>query len=94
MELNEIKQITKQIVIEIITLNNGADEKPVEFEDDDSLIDGGVIDSIGAVQLIEECIQNFDILIHPAELSLENFDTVNRICEFIQSKLMENQQWT
>jgi len=93
MELNEIKEITRRIIIEIITLNNEADEKPVKFEDDDSLIDGGLIDSISSVQLIEECIQNFGILIHPAELSLENFDTINRICQFIQSKLDENQQW-
>ena len=90
MELNEIKKITKKIIVEIIILNNGADEKPVEFEDDDSLIDGGIIDSIGAVQLIEECIQNFDILIQPAELSLENFDTVDKICQFIQSKMDED----
>jgi methoxymalonate biosynthesis acyl carrier protein len=94
MELVEIKEITRKIVLEIITSNGEADDKPVKFEDDDSLIDGGFIDSIGAVQLIEECVQNFDILIHPAELSLENFDTVNRICQFIQSKLTENQQWT
>ena len=93
MELDEIKEITRKIVLEIITSNSETDEKPAKFEDDDSLIDAGLIDSIGAVQLIEECVQNFDILIHPAELSLENFDTVNRICQFIQSKLMENQQW-
>jgi acyl carrier protein len=94
MGLEEIKEITRKIVLEIVTLNGETDEKPIKFEDDDSLIDGGLIDSIGAVQLIEECVQSFDILIHPAELSLENFDTVNRICQFIQSKLMENQQWT
>ncbi len=94
MELDEIKEITRKIVLEIITSNNETDEKPTKFEDDDSLIDAGLIDSIGAVQLIEDCVQNFDVLIHPAELSLENFDTVNRICQFIQSKLIENQQWT
>lgn len=93
MELNEIKEITRKIVLEIITSNTESDEEPAKFEDDDSLIDAGLIDSIGAVQLIEECVQNFDVLIHPAELSLENFDTVNRICQFIQSKLTENQQW-
>lgn len=92
MELNEIREVTRKIILEIITLNTEADENPVKFEDEDSLIDGGIIDSIGAVQLIEECIQNFNVLIHPAELSLENFDTVNRICQFIQSKLVENQQ--
>jgi acyl carrier protein len=93
MELNEIKEITRKIVLEIITLNGEGDHELVKLEDDDSLIDNGLIDSVGAVQLIEECIQNFNVLIHPAELSLENFDTVNRICQFIQSKLMENQQW-
>ncbi len=90
MELDEIKEITRKIVHEIIASNSETDEKPAKFEDDDSLIDGGLVDSISSVQLIEECMQNFDILIHPAELSLENFDTINRICQFIQSKLMEN----
>jgi acyl carrier protein len=94
MELREIKEITRRIVLEIIASNSETDEKPAKFEDDDSLIDAGLIDSIGAVQLIEECGQNFDVLIHPAELSLENFDTINRICQFIQSKLMESQPWT
>jgi acyl carrier protein len=93
MELDEIKEITRKIILEIISSNSETDEKQAKFEDDDSLIDAGLIDSIGVVQLIEECVQNFDVLIHPAELSLENFDTVNRICQFIQSKLMENQQW-
>jgi len=92
MELNEIKEIARNIIFKVIISDNRADEKRVEFEDDDSLIDGGIIDSIGAVQLIEECIQKFDIIIHPAELSLENFDTVNRICLFIQSKLEEYYQ--
>ncbi len=93
MELSEIKEITRGIISEIVTLNSETDEKAIKFEDDDSLIDGGLIDSIGAVQLIEECVQKFNILIHPAELSLENFDTLNRICEFLQSKLMENPEW-
>jgi acyl carrier protein len=91
MELNEIKEITRRIIIGIITSNNETDGQPVKVENDDSLVDGGYIDSIGVVQLIEECIQNFGILIHPAELSLENFDTIDRICLFIQSKLAEDQ---
>ncbi len=90
MELNEIKEITRKIVVEIIASNSETDEIPAKFGDDDSLIDGGLIDSISSVQLIEECVLNFGVLIHPAELSLENFDTINRICEFIQSKLEEN----
>jgi acyl carrier protein len=94
VELNEIKEITRRIIFEVVSLNDEADEKPVKIADDDSLIEGGFIDSIRAIQLIEECVQNFNILIHPAELSLENFDSVNKICQFIQSKLEENHQWT
>ena len=90
MESNEIKEIIRKIVVEIIASNSETDEKPAQFDDDDSLIDGGLIDSISSVQLIEECVLNFGVLIHPAELSLENFDTINRICEFIQSKLDES----
>ena len=93
MELHEIKKIIRNIIADIIALNDEPNAKPIEFGDDDSLIDGGYIESLGAVALVEECIQKFDILIHPAELSLENFDSVNRICQFIQLKLMENQQW-
>ena len=94
MELHDIKEIIRKIIGDIIASNDEPDEKPIEFGDDDSLIDGGYIESLGAVALIEECIRKFDIVIFPAELSLENFDTVNRMCQFIQSKLMENQQWT
>lgn len=92
MELHEVREITRKIVLEIIASNGETDGTPAKLEDDDSLIDRGFIDSVGAIQLIEECIQNFGILIHPAELSLENFDTINRICQFIQTKLIENQQ--
>ena len=92
MELHEVKEITRQIILEIIALDGNTAGKAAKFGDDDSLIDGGHIDSIGAVQLVEGCIQNFDILIHPAELSLENFDTINKICQFVKLKLDENHQ--
>ncbi len=93
MELYEIKQIIRKIIVDIIASNEEPDATLIEFGDDDSLIDGGYIESLGAVALVEECVRKFDIFIHPAELSLENFDTLNRICQFIQAKLMENQQW-
>ena len=92
MEFHQIKEITRKIIAEIVASNNESDEKPIMLGDDDSLIDSGLIDSISSVQLIEDCIQKFDVIIHPAELSLENFDTVNRICNFIRVKLEDNNQ--
>ncbi len=94
MNLNEIEGIVRKIVTEIIASEKEEGAESIRVDGDDSLIDGGLIDSISSVQLIEGCVQNFGILIHPAELSLENFDTINRICQFIQSKLDENQPWS
>lgn len=85
MEIDEIKESVKKIVTEIIAMDTDSDK--ITIGHDDSLIDSGFIDSIGAVQLIEACSIEFDIIIHPAELSIENFDSINRISKFIHSKL-------
>ena len=41
MELHEIKEIIRKIIDDIIVLNDEPGAKPIEFGDDDSLIDGG-----------------------------------------------------
>jgi acyl carrier protein len=85
MDIQGIRDSIRSIVSEISAMDKGGEE--VHINDDDSLIDSGLIDSIGAVQLIEACSMEFDIVIHPAELSIDNFDSVTRITQFIRSKL-------
>jgi acyl carrier protein len=85
MDIQGIRDSIRSIVSEISAMDKGGEE--VHIKDDDSLIDSGLIDSIGAVQLIEACSMEFDIVIHPAELSIDNFDSVTRITQFIRSKL-------
>jgi acyl carrier protein len=85
MDLLEIKDIVKKAITDIVAVNgNGT---TVDIADDDSLIDSGLIDSISAIQIIEACSEKFDIIFYPAELSLENFDTIAKITGFIEIKL-------
>jgi len=87
MELTEVEDLVRKIVIEIISSEKDVGSESVTVDGDESLIEGGLIDSVLAVQLIEECAMKFDILIHPVELSLENFDSINKISQFIRIKL-------
>ncbi|MDH5202202.1 MAG: phosphopantetheine-binding protein [Nitrospirota bacterium] len=87
MDFNKVRESVKKLVTEIIAMDTEGETKGITIEYDDSLIDSGLIDSIGAVQLIEACSLEFDIIVHPAELSIENFDSINKIAKFIQLKL-------
>jgi len=85
MDLQEIKDKVKKAITDIVAVNgNGA---ATQIGDEDSLIDSGVIDSLGAIQLIEAFSEKFDVIFFPTELSLDNFDSINKISLFIQAKL-------
>ncbi len=85
MELAEIKGTVKQIITEIAAKNGNGSGSGIGEED--SLIDSGLIDSLGAIQIIEAFSEKFDIIFYPAELSLDNFDSISKISHFIQKKL-------
>ena len=87
MELVEIQNTIRASIIEIITEDMEMETDEIDVKDDDSLIDGGLIDSMSILQLIEACQMEFDISIDPAELSIEHWDSINKICRFVQLKL-------
>ena len=53
---------------------------------DDSLLDKGIIDSTGVLELVEWLEDEFDILVDDDELVPENLDSVNNLATFIASK--------
>ncbi|HUL00227.1 MAG TPA: acyl carrier protein [Nitrospirota bacterium] len=85
MELDEIKFSIKKILTDIVSKESNG--QGINLGDEDSLIDSGFIDSLGAIQAIEAFSEKFDLIIYPAELSLDNFDSINKISQFIASKL-------
>ena len=85
MDLQEIKDKVKKAITDIVAVNGNSGG--TQIGDEDSLIDSGVIDSLGAIQLIEAFSEKFDVIFFPTELSLDNFDSINKISLFIQTKL-------
>jgi acyl carrier protein len=57
--------------------------------DEDSLIANGVIDSTGILELTQFVEDEFKIEVADEEITPENFDTVNRILDYVERKLAE-----
>lgn len=57
----------------------------VDYETEDNLIDGKVLDSLSIIQMINEICDTFDIEIGPKWMRNENFNSAQRIWEMIQT---------
>ena len=56
------------------------------LNNDDSLLDNGIIDSTGVLELITFLEERFQITVEDTELVPENLDSVSRLTSFIQRK--------
>jgi acyl carrier protein len=57
------------------------------WNDDTSLIEEGLIDSTGVMELVVFLETSFDIRIEDEEISPEYLDSINKLVAFVQSKL-------
>jgi acyl carrier protein len=57
-----------------------------EVKDDESLLGSGIIDSTGILELISYLEQQFGISFDDSELTGENFDSIDRITAFVETK--------
>ena len=58
----------------------------VDFENEDALIDDGLIESLDIVAIVTEIMAEFDVEINVDDLLPENFNSVDAILELIDSK--------
>jgi len=56
------------------------------IQDDDSLLDRGLIDSTGILELVTYVEETFDFKVADSDLVPENFDSVNNIAKFVASR--------
>jgi acyl carrier protein len=56
------------------------------LSDEASLLDRGIIDSTGVLELVEFVETNFDIKVDDAEMIPDNLDSIARIAAFIDRK--------
>jgi len=76
------KDTIRRFVVEELQWTGSAEE----LADDASLIDAGVIDSLGIVQTIAFLESTFGIKVRDDELMPRNFETINSIAAFVESK--------
>jgi len=55
--------------------------------DTDALLESGVLDSLGVLELVAYLEKEFEISIADEQLVLENFQTIERIAAFVEGQL-------
>ncbi len=58
----------------------------VAFDDGDSLIGAGIIDSTGVLELIAHLEGEYQVTLEDAELVPENLDSISNLVRFIEKK--------
>jgi acyl carrier protein len=57
-----------------------------DFEDDTLLFSSGLIDSFSMVDLIMFIEDTGGLRVHPADVTLDNFDSIDRILAFVEAR--------
>jgi acyl carrier protein len=57
-----------------------------QLKDSDALLESGILDSLGILDLVTYLEQEFSISVADDELVPENFQSIERVAAFVQSK--------
>ncbi len=57
---------------------------------DEALLDGGLVDSLGVIRLVEFIESSFQCSIPPEDFTIENFGTIDAIASYVGNKLSES----
>jgi acyl carrier protein len=56
------------------------------YDDNASLLEAGIVDSIGVMELVTFVDQTFKITVPPEDISPDNFDSITRLANYIRLK--------
>ncbi len=82
-DLLEKKQKIRQFIVETFLLG----DTDVELSDGDSLLDSGIVDSTGVLELVAFIEDEFDVEVRDEELVPENLDSLDQLAAFVDRKL-------
>jgi len=77
----------EQVVADYIRQKFMPDRKPDELTDSTPLISGGIVDSLGVLNLVTFLEERFNIHLEAYEVSVANLDTLADIVRLVRSKL-------
>lgn len=80
---SDIKQLVREFIIKNFAygLNNS-----VHIKDEESLMDAGIIDSTGVIEIISFIESEFNVSISMDEVLPENIHSIDNIAAFIKNK--------
>jgi acyl carrier protein len=80
---DEIKILLRKFIAESFLPSAGLNS----FEDTDSFMEKGIIDSTGVLELLEFIEGKFEIVVEDEEVIPDNLDSLIKITSFIERKL-------
>jgi len=83
MNIESVRQQLRSFILEnyLFTDDQSA------LHDDSSFLDGGILDSMGILELIDYLDESFGIKVEGDELVPDNLDSINNLIAFIGPKL-------
>lgn len=75
-------------VLSFLQSNFMFDEKK-QIPDDQSLLDSGIVDSTGILELIGFLEETYNVKFRDEELVADNFDTLGRLTAFLTARLTD-----
>lgn len=78
----DVKTRVRDYILENLLFSSNPDELP----DDASLLDRGIIDSTGVLEVVMFLEETFAMQVKASEMLPQNFDSVNAIVAFVERK--------
>ena len=78
------EQMKNEVRSYLLSQGAAADADP--FGDGDSLLEAGVIDSVGMVDLISFLETTYGVSVDEDDMTPENFDSINAIVAYVEQK--------
>jgi len=77
--MNNTKKVIRDFLGEL-------DDRIIKVEDDQSLLEEGIIDSLKMVELLSFIEGRYGVVVDDDELIPENFETLNAMVNFLEQK--------
>ncbi|MDD5701348.1 MAG: acyl carrier protein [Dehalococcoidales bacterium] len=78
----DVKDKIKSFIVDYFVKDSG-----LVLDDDLSFLEKGIIDSTGVMELVSFLETTFDIRLEDEEIIPDNFDSVNKLVNFIHQKM-------
>ena len=81
----DIARSIEQFIIEELMVG----DEDMSLRPDESLLENGIVDSLGILQIVAFIEEQFSIVVEDAEVVLDNFETVDAIKALVERKQSE-----